>query len=258
MELWISKIDRNTAPLEACRVFVPEHRYSHPARMRLLKMVTFMDKTTRGRRYLHVQSSENDIDEVDTKLLIRSSATSLCKSDGVGSPSSLPWWSKKKKTGEIFLPSSDFIAKANLSSHQLLCHNIEFGHKLWIRLPLHGEFSCKSLYWEWLEDILACCKDKLTTLHLFDALYASLFLSDRCSDLIRAGCEYRCPETNTRYASKGEVSLSIFDIHSSLELSLSGRLCDTMKLFLPNWNSQINFPQVHLSIHCLPQTYARY
>ena len=65
-------------------------------------------------------------------------------------------------------------------------------------------------------DILIRCKDKLTTLHLFDALYASLFLYEWCPDLIRAVCEYWCPKTNTFYTFKGEVFISIFDIHSFL------------------------------------------
>ncbi|KAJ8424464.1 hypothetical protein Cgig2_009781 [Carnegiea gigantea] len=55
----------------------------------------------------------------------------------------------------------------------------ESGHKSWVRLPLHREFAYMPLYWEWLEDILVCYKDKLTTFHLFDALYALLFLYDR-------------------------------------------------------------------------------
>ncbi|KAJ8445794.1 LOW QUALITY PROTEIN: hypothetical protein Cgig2_027875 [Carnegiea gigantea] len=39
-------------------------------------------------------------------------------------------------------------------------------------------------------------------------------------------CEYWCPETNTLHTSKGEVSLSIFDIYSFLGLLISGRLYD--------------------------------
>ena len=116
--------------------------------------------------------------------------------------------------------------KENLPSYQLLRHDIESERRSWAKLSLHGEFSYKPFYWEWLEDILVRCKDKLTTLHLFDALYASLFLYDRCSNLIRAVCEHWCPQTNTLHTSKGEVSLSIFDIYSFLGLPLSGRLYD--------------------------------
>ena len=129
-------------------------------------------------------------------------------------------------TGETFLLSTYINMKENQPSYQLLRHDIESECKSWAKLPLHGEFSYKPLYWEWLEDILVRCKDKLTTLHLFDALYASLFLYDRCSNLIRAVCEHWCPETNTLHTSKGEVSLSIFDIYSFLGLPISGRLYD--------------------------------
>ncbi|KAJ8430787.1 hypothetical protein Cgig2_023281 [Carnegiea gigantea] len=190
-------------------------------------MVTFLDKTTSGRRYLHIQPSENDVDGEETKLPVRNPITSLCKPDCVRGPPSLPWWSKENlKTGEIFLLSTHVKMKENLPSYQLLRHDIESERRSWAKLPLHGEFSYKPLYWEWLEDILVRCKDKLITLHLFDALYASLFLYDRCSNLIWAVCEYWCPETNTLHTSKGEVSLSIFDIYGFLGLPISGRLYD--------------------------------
>ena len=188
-------------------------------------MVTFVDKATNGQRYLHIQPSENDVDGEETKLPIRNPITSLCKSDCARGPPSLPWWSTENlKTGETFLLSSHIKMKRNLTSYQLLRHDIESERKSWVKLPLHGEFSYKPLYWEWLEDILVRCKDKLTTLHLFDALYASLFLYDRCSNLIRAVCEHWCPETNTLHTSKGEVSLSIFDIYSFLVANLGAPL----------------------------------
>jgi len=112
----------------------------------------------------------------------------------------------------------------NLPSYQLLRYDIQSERKSWAKLPLHGEFSYKPLYWEWLEDILVRYKDKLTTFHLFDALYASLFLYDRCSNLIRAMCEHWYPKKNTLHTYKGKVSLSIFDIYSFLRLPLSGGL----------------------------------
>ncbi|KAJ8427083.1 hypothetical protein Cgig2_008952 [Carnegiea gigantea] len=190
-------------------------------------MVTFVDKITNGRRYLHIQPSENDVDGEETKLPVRKPITSLCKPDCVRGPPSLPWWSKENlKTGETFLLSTHVKMKENLPSYQLLRHDIESERRSWAKLPLHGEFSYKPLYWEWLEGILVHCKDKLTTLHLFDALYASLFLYDRCSNLIRTVCEYWYPETNTLHTSKGEVSPSIFDIYSFLRLPISGCLCD--------------------------------
>ncbi|KAJ8431891.1 hypothetical protein Cgig2_009958 [Carnegiea gigantea] len=192
----------------------------------LFKMITFMEKITSGQCYLHVQPSENDVDGEETKLPIRNPITSVCKSDCVRGPPSLPWWSTENlKTGETFLLSTQIKMKENLPSYQLLRHDIESECKSWAKLPLHGEFSYKPLYWEWLEDILVRCKDKLTTFHLFDALHASLFLYDRSSNLIRAVCEHWC-ETNTLHTYKGEVSLSIFDIYSFLGLPLSGGLYD--------------------------------
>ncbi|KAJ8441461.1 hypothetical protein Cgig2_008722 [Carnegiea gigantea] len=84
-------------------------------------MVTFLDKTTSGRRYLHIQPSENDVDGEETKLPVRNPTTSLCKPDCVRGPPSLPWWSKENlKTGETFLLSTDVKMKENLSSYQLL------------------------------------------------------------------------------------------------------------------------------------------
>ncbi|KAJ8425622.1 hypothetical protein Cgig2_018407 [Carnegiea gigantea] len=111
---------------------------------------------------------------------------SLWKSDCPRGPLSLPWWSKENlKTGETFLLFTHIKIKENLPSYQLLHHDIESERKSWAKLSLHGELSYKLLYWEWL-DILVHYNDKLTTFHLFDALYASLFFYDRCSNLIRA------------------------------------------------------------------------
>jgi len=53
----------------------------------------FMNKTTSGRRYLHIQPSENDVDGEETKSPIFNPITSLCKSDCARGPPSLPWWS---------------------------------------------------------------------------------------------------------------------------------------------------------------------
>ncbi|KAJ8440281.1 hypothetical protein Cgig2_031595 [Carnegiea gigantea] len=54
----------------------------------LFKMVIFMDKTTSG-------SLENDVEGKERKLPIRNPIMSLCKSDCVRGPPSLPWWSKE-------------------------------------------------------------------------------------------------------------------------------------------------------------------
>jgi len=68
----------------------------------LFKMITFVDKTTSGRRYLHIQPSENDVDGEETKLPVRNPITSLCKPNCVRGLPSLPWWSKENlKTSKV-------------------------------------------------------------------------------------------------------------------------------------------------------------
>ncbi|KAJ8432486.1 LOW QUALITY PROTEIN: hypothetical protein Cgig2_003563 [Carnegiea gigantea] len=115
--------------------------------------------------------------------------------------SSKPSLVENLKIGKIFLLSSYIKVKENISSYQLLRHDIESGHKLWAGLPLYGEFSYKPLYWGWLENILVF-------------------------ELIRIVCEYWCPETNTLHTSKGEGSVSIFDSYNFLRLPLSRHLYD--------------------------------
>ena len=82
------------------------------------------------------------------KLPICNSITSLCQSNCVGGPPSLSWWSQQNlKIEETFLLFSHSTAKENLSYYQLLHHDVETGHKSWPRLPLHGVFTYKPLYW---------------------------------------------------------------------------------------------------------------
>ncbi|KAJ8425239.1 hypothetical protein Cgig2_014338 [Carnegiea gigantea] len=60
-----------------------------------------MDKITSGRCYLHIQPSENDVDEEETKLPVCNPIMSLCKPDCVRGLPSLPSWSKENlKTGK--------------------------------------------------------------------------------------------------------------------------------------------------------------
>ncbi|KAJ8430854.1 hypothetical protein Cgig2_003784 [Carnegiea gigantea] len=92
----------------------------------LFKIVTFMDKTTSGPCYLHIQPNENDADGEETKFPIRNPITSLCKSNCVRGPPSLPWWSKENlKTCKTFLLSTHIKIKKNLPSYQFLHHDRE-------------------------------------------------------------------------------------------------------------------------------------
>ncbi|KAJ8422682.1 hypothetical protein Cgig2_000900 [Carnegiea gigantea] len=75
-------------------------------------MVTFIGKTTSDQCYLHIQLSENDVDEEETKLPICNSITSLYKSDCVRGPSSLPSSPNENlKIGQTFLLSSHLKQK---------------------------------------------------------------------------------------------------------------------------------------------------
>jgi len=77
-----------------------------------------------------------------------------------------------------------------------------------------------------LEDVLTHCRDLLIANHLFDARYTLLFLYDKWPNIVRAICEYWCPETNSLHTLKGEVSISLLDIHGFLWLLLWGFLYD--------------------------------
>ncbi|KAJ8424709.1 hypothetical protein Cgig2_025458 [Carnegiea gigantea] len=113
----------------------------------LFEMVTFMDKTINGRHYLHIQPSKHDVDGEEAKLAIHNSITSFYKSNCIGGPPSLSWWSKENlKIGKTFLLSSHVEVKENLPSCQLLRYDKESSHKSWARLPLYGKFSYKPLY----------------------------------------------------------------------------------------------------------------
>jgi len=107
-----------------------------------------------------------------------------------------------------------------------LHHDIDVKKKSWEELPFQQEFSYTPLYYEWLEDVLAHCRDLLVANNLFDALYSSFFVYDKCPNLVRAICEYWCLKTNCLHISKGKVFISLFDIHGFLGLSFVGFIYD--------------------------------
>ncbi|KAJ8440424.1 hypothetical protein Cgig2_017657 [Carnegiea gigantea] len=188
-------------------------------------MAIFSDKSCNKRQYLCIRLDNKDTKE--TKVQIRKLITHFSKSKCPEGPPSLSSWSEENlKTGELFLLSSHPSVQKSVPSYQLLHHDIHVGQRSWEKLPCQGEFSYTPLYWEWLEDVLTRCKDLLVINHLFDALYASLFIYDKCSNIVRAICEYWCPETNSLHTSKGEVPISLLDIYGFLGLLLSGFLYD--------------------------------
>ncbi|KAJ8425953.1 hypothetical protein Cgig2_016233 [Carnegiea gigantea] len=177
--------------------------------------------------WLSSQMSLATNDTKETKVQIHRPIAHFSKSKCPEGPPSLSSWSEENlKTGELFLLSSHPNPQKSVSSYQLLHPDIHAGQKSWEKLPCQGEFSYMPLYWEWLEDVLTCYKDLLVANHLFDALYASLFIYDKCPNIVRVICEYWCPETNSLHTSRGEVSISLLDIYGFLGLPLLGFLYD--------------------------------
>ncbi|KAK6145923.1 hypothetical protein DH2020_019792 [Rehmannia glutinosa] len=89
-----------------------------------------------------------------------------------------------------------------------------------------GEFHYVKGYWEWTEDILSRCKNKLQAARIYDSVYASLFTYDCNSNIVKAFCEAWCPSTNTLLTSHGELSISLWDLHTLAGLPMTGFLYD--------------------------------
>jgi len=70
------------------------------------------------------------------------------------------------------------------------------------------ELSCAPLYWEWLEDILSRYQELLVANHLFNALYASLFVYDKCPTIVRAIYEYDARNKLFAYLEKRSINFS--------------------------------------------------
>ncbi|KAK6145937.1 hypothetical protein DH2020_019806 [Rehmannia glutinosa] len=90
-----------------------------------------------------------------------------------------------------------------------------------------GEFHYVKVYWEWTEDILSPCKNKLQAARIYDSVYASLFIYDCNSNIVKAFCEAWCPSTNTLLTFYGELSISSWDLHTLAGLFLP-RSCNRL------------------------------
>ncbi|KAL0332957.1 UNVERIFIED_CONTAM: hypothetical protein Scaly_2197200 [Sesamum calycinum] len=89
-----------------------------------------------------------------------------------------------------------------------------------------GEFRYTKGYWEWTEDVLSLCGDRLHHLKICDVVYASLFTYDHNSDIVKAFCEAWCPLTNTLLTSTRELSILLWDLHELVGLLMTGCLYD--------------------------------
>ena len=89
-----------------------------------------------------------------------------------------------------------------------------------------GEFTYLELYWEWLEDIISSYQLLLTKAQIYDAVTTSLFIYDKCSNVIRHFCEHWSPSTNTFFTSSGEESISLWDLKELGGLPITGLFYD--------------------------------
>ena len=118
--------------------------------------------------------------------------------------------------------ASNLHSTANhINPFPLLGRRISAGEVQWVLpsfktppLQYKGEFSYLPKYWEWLEDILSRNTKVLSDANLYEPLLASLFTYDRNPHVLQAFLECWCTATNTLHTSVGEVSISLWDLHS--------------------------------------------
>ncbi|KAI3459818.1 hypothetical protein Pfo_016481 [Paulownia fortunei] len=75
-------------------------------------------------------------------------------------------------------------------------------------------------------DIFSRCEHKLLPARIYDSIYASLFTYDHSFDIIKIFCEAWYPLTNTLLTSLGELSISLWDLHTLVGLPMTGSLYD--------------------------------
>ncbi|KAL0352215.1 UNVERIFIED_CONTAM: hypothetical protein Scaly_1610200 [Sesamum calycinum] len=131
-------------------------------------------------------------------------------------------------------PSDDFADLCTLG------HSIIEGDAKWDSdLRCTGEFRYTKGYWEWTEDALSRCGDRLRHLKIYYVVYASLFTYDHNSDasldfvqlkvrwsIVKAFCEAWCHLTNTLLTSVGEISILLWDLRELAGVPVTGCLYD--------------------------------
>ncbi|KAK4716573.1 hypothetical protein R3W88_014911 [Solanum pinnatisectum] len=85
-----------------------------------------------------------------------------------------------------------------------------------------GKVCYTSGYWEWVEDVLARCKETLDNIKTYDAIFASMFTYDHKENVHQAFCENWRPSTNTVSTFVGELSISLWDLRTIGGLPVHG------------------------------------
>ncbi|KAK6144781.1 hypothetical protein DH2020_021601 [Rehmannia glutinosa] len=145
-------------------------------------------------------------------------------------PSYLEEWSKEipsSKTSKTWtLQATHHQQSAESTPLPTLGRHIIEGQAKWDDyIKFAGEFHYIKGYWEWTRRVSAV-KNSLQKVKIYDAVYASLFTYDNNSNIIRAFCEAWCPSTNTLLTSFGELSISLWDLHTLAGLPITGSLYD--------------------------------
>ncbi|KAM2977198.1 hypothetical protein FF2_014166 [Malus domestica] len=139
-----------------------------------------------------------------------------------------PTTKRKVCISRILILNSLHHDRANpLVKSKLLGDRICSGAIAWnSTLSTTGGAAFVEFYWEWLEDVLSRSKDVLTNTGLYHAVYASLFSYDRHPSVIRAFFEHWCSATNTLHTARGEMSISLRDLHKLGGLPIQGKFYD--------------------------------
>ncbi|KAH0645171.1 hypothetical protein KY284_033055 [Solanum tuberosum] len=89
-----------------------------------------------------------------------------------------------------------------------------------------GEVRYTSGYWEWVEDVLARCKETLDNIKTFVAIFASMFTYDHNENVLQDFCENCRPSTNMVSTFVGELSISLWDLRTIGGLPVHGSFYD--------------------------------
>ncbi|KAK4718117.1 hypothetical protein R3W88_016455 [Solanum pinnatisectum] len=89
-----------------------------------------------------------------------------------------------------------------------------------------GEVRYTSGYWEWVEYVLARCKETLDNIKTYDAIFASMFTYNYNKNVLQAFCENCLPSTNTVSTFVGELPISLWDLRTIRGLLVHGSFYD--------------------------------
>ncbi|MCE3051346.1 hypothetical protein HAX54_049544, partial [Datura stramonium] len=196
----------------------------------LNQMVNFRDYTSPSSKlkYLIIESTKNS---VETKLLVHTPFTGWYAGPWPPLRNTLHmtnWTSERKPTttrsSKMWSLQAPHHCYTNIANplpslgHRIVRGDISWGETV----VFEGEYYHIPGYWEWDEDTLGRSQEVLVTADIYDAIYASFFTYNRNSDILQAFCEAWCPKTNTILTSLGELSISLWDLHTLGGLPIRG------------------------------------